>query len=116
VNERPIWQPGLWSHELSQQPRQKRSQCLEADRLIRGDAEIDLTAEGDSLFRDLRGYVASPRAELLSEFEADDIDTTVRTLQATTRGPKASSPPAGVTLSGAASSLTKEVHPTSAPT
>jgi hypothetical protein len=53
-------------------------------RRVRGDAEVDLTAEGDSLFRDLRGHVASPRAELLSQFEADDIDTTVRTLPATT--------------------------------
>jgi DNA-binding MarR family transcriptional regulator len=57
---------------------------LEAEGLIRGDAELDLTAEGETLFRSLRDYIAGPTAELLGQFDADDIDTTIRTLQAIT--------------------------------
>ena len=57
---------------------------LEADGLIRGDAELDLTAEGETLHRSLREYIAGPTARLLSEFDLDDIETTVRTLQAIT--------------------------------
>jgi Mn-dependent DtxR family transcriptional regulator len=55
---------------------------LEAKGLIRGDSEIDLTAEGEALHRSLREYIAVPRVRLLSHFNADDIETTVRTLQA----------------------------------
>jgi hypothetical protein len=55
---------------------------LEADGLIRGDAQIDLTAEGEALYRSLRAHLAGPTAELLSQFELADIETTVRTLQA----------------------------------
>jgi DNA-binding MarR family transcriptional regulator len=58
---------------------------LEAEGLIRGDAEVDLTAEGEMLYRSLRDYVAGPTAELLSHFDADDIATTIRTLQAITK-------------------------------
>ncbi len=57
---------------------------LEADGLIRGDAEIDLTAEGEALHRSLREYIAGPTARLLSQFDVNDIETTVRTLQAIT--------------------------------
>jgi DNA-binding MarR family transcriptional regulator len=57
---------------------------LEAEGLIRGDAELDLTAEGEMLFRSLRDYIAGPTAALLGQFDADDIDTTIRTLQAIT--------------------------------
>jgi DNA-binding MarR family transcriptional regulator len=57
---------------------------LEADGLIRGDAELDLTAEGEALHGSLREYIAGPTARLLSEFDLDDIETTVRTLQAIT--------------------------------
>jgi DNA-binding MarR family transcriptional regulator len=57
---------------------------LEAEGLIRGDAELDLTAEGEALFRSLREYVTGPTAQLLSQFDPHDIDTTVRTLQAIT--------------------------------
>lgn len=57
---------------------------LEADGLIRGDAEIDLTAEGKRLHASLRDYIAGPTAELLGQFDPDDITTTVRTLQAIT--------------------------------
>jgi DNA-binding MarR family transcriptional regulator len=57
---------------------------LEAEGLIRGDVELDLTAEGEALFRSLREYVTGPTAQLLSQFDPDDIDTTVRTLRAIT--------------------------------
>jgi DNA-binding MarR family transcriptional regulator len=57
---------------------------LEADGLIRGDAKLDLTAEGEVLHRSLREYIAGPTARLLSEFDLDDIETTLRTLQAIT--------------------------------
>jgi DNA-binding MarR family transcriptional regulator len=57
---------------------------LEAEGLIRGDAEVDLTAEGEALHRSLREYIAGPTARLLGQFDRDDIETTVRTLQAIT--------------------------------
>jgi DNA-binding MarR family transcriptional regulator len=57
---------------------------LEAEGLIRGSAELDLTAEGETLHRSLREYIAGPTAALLGQFPADDIETTVRTLQAIT--------------------------------
>jgi DNA-binding MarR family transcriptional regulator len=55
---------------------------LEAEGLIRGDSEIDLTTEGEALFRSLREYIAGPAIRLLSQFDLEDIETTVRTLQA----------------------------------
>jgi hypothetical protein len=57
---------------------------LQADGLIQGDAQVDLTSEGAALHRGLREYVLRPTIELLSQFELDDIETTVRTLQAIT--------------------------------
>jgi DNA-binding MarR family transcriptional regulator len=57
---------------------------LEDEGLIRGDSELDLTAEGEALHRSLREYIAGPTAELLGQFDADDIETTTRTLQAIT--------------------------------
>jgi DNA-binding MarR family transcriptional regulator len=57
---------------------------LAAEGLISGDTELDLTAEGETLFRSLREYVTAPTAQLLSQFDADDIDTTIRTLRAIT--------------------------------
>jgi hypothetical protein len=57
---------------------------LEAEGLIRGDAKLDLTAEGETLHRSLRDYVAGPTVRLLSQFDVDDVETTVRTLQAIT--------------------------------
>jgi DNA-binding MarR family transcriptional regulator len=57
---------------------------LAAEGLIRGDANVDLTAEGETLFQSLRQYVAGPTARLLGQFNPEDIDTTVRTLQAIT--------------------------------
>ena len=58
---------------------------LEADGLVRGDAALDLTADGEALHRSLREYIAGPTAELLGQFDLEDIETTVRTLQAITR-------------------------------
>jgi DNA-binding MarR family transcriptional regulator len=57
---------------------------LEAEGLIRGDANVDLTAEGEALHRSLRDYIAGPTVRLLSQFDVDDVETTVRTLQAIT--------------------------------
>jgi hypothetical protein len=57
---------------------------LEAEGLIRGDAKLDLTAEGETLHRSLRDYIAGPTVRLLSQFDVDDVETTVRTLQAIT--------------------------------
>jgi hypothetical protein len=55
---------------------------LEAEGLIRGDAELELTSEGETRYHSLRDYIAVPTAELLGQLPADDIETTVRTLQA----------------------------------
>jgi Mn-dependent DtxR family transcriptional regulator len=57
---------------------------LEVEGLIRGDAEVELTAEGEALHRSLREYIAGPTARLLGRFAAADIETTIRTLQAIT--------------------------------
>jgi hypothetical protein len=68
---------------------------LEADGLIRGDAEIDLPDDGETLYRDLREYVIGPTVRLLSQFELQDIETTVNTLRAITeRAAEGSAPPA----------------------
>ncbi len=58
---------------------------LEDHGLIAGDAEVHLTDEGVALHGSLREYIARPTAELLSQFDVDDIETTVRTLQAITQ-------------------------------
>src|SRR3954462_11980902 len=58
---------------------------LQAEGLIRGDANLDLTPEGETLHRSLRDYIAGPTVRLLSQFDIDDIETTVRTLQAITK-------------------------------
>jgi hypothetical protein len=57
---------------------------LEAEGLIRGDAQIDLTADGVALHRSLREYIIAPTIRLLSRFDLDDVETTVRTLWAIT--------------------------------
>jgi hypothetical protein len=57
---------------------------LETEGLIRGNVEVDLTAEGETLYRSLREYVTSGATELLSQFDIEDVDTTVRTLLAIT--------------------------------
>jgi hypothetical protein len=57
---------------------------LQADGLIDGDAHVDLTPVGTALHRSLREYVLGPTTELLSQFELEDIETTVRTLRAIT--------------------------------
>jgi hypothetical protein len=55
---------------------------LEAEGLIRGDAQVDLTADGAALHRSLREYIGGPTARLLGQFDAHDVETTMRTLQA----------------------------------
>lgn len=57
---------------------------LAAEGLIHGDAEVDLTARGQGLYRSLRDYIGPHTAQLLSQFDIQDIETTVRTLQAIT--------------------------------
>ena len=61
---------------------------LEADGLIRGDAEVDLTDEGQARYHSLREYIAGPTTRLLSQFDLDDIETTVRTLRGITERAK----------------------------
>ncbi|HEY2639398.1 MAG TPA: hypothetical protein VGI66_05885 [Streptosporangiaceae bacterium] len=58
---------------------------LGGEGLIRGGAQVDLTAEGAAVHRSLREYVGAPTARLLSQFDIHDIETTVRTLQAITK-------------------------------
>jgi DNA-binding MarR family transcriptional regulator len=95
--------PGLSRQALSQQLERSRNlnagstrellARLEAEGLIRGGAHVDLTAQGEALHRSLRGYLAGPTAQLLSQFDIHDIETTVSTLQAITkRAAEASSP------------------------
>jgi DNA-binding MarR family transcriptional regulator len=55
---------------------------LEAEGLIRGESEVALTADGEALHQSLREYIAAPTARLLGQFDADDVETTVLTLQA----------------------------------
>jgi DNA-binding MarR family transcriptional regulator len=57
---------------------------LEVEGLIRGDAQIDLTPEGEALHRSLREYIAGPTARLLGQFDPDEVETTIRTLGAIT--------------------------------
>jgi len=58
---------------------------LEGEGLIRGDVLVDLTPEGEAEYQSLREYIAGPAAQLLSQFDFRDIETTVRTLQAITK-------------------------------
>lgn len=58
---------------------------LEAEGLIRGDTQIELTTEGEALHRSLREYIVGPTTRLLSQFDIHDIETTVRTVQAITK-------------------------------
>jgi DNA-binding MarR family transcriptional regulator len=87
--------PGVPRQELSRELAGSRSldtrsaadllARLEAEGLIRGDERIDLTAEGEALYRSLREYIAGPTARLLSQFDLSDVETTIRTLQAITQ-------------------------------
>lgn len=57
---------------------------LETEGLIRGDKEIELTPEGRTLFESLNERVTAARDQLVNDIARDDIETTVRTLQAIT--------------------------------
>jgi hypothetical protein len=70
------------SRELNPDSVRELLARLEAERLIRGDAHVDLTAAGEARYQSLREYVAGPTARLLGQFETDDVQTTIRTLQA----------------------------------
>jgi Mn-dependent DtxR family transcriptional regulator len=61
---------------------------LATDGLIAGDGEVDLTTAGEAVHRSLRDSIAGPRNQLLSQFDVEDIETTVRTLQAITERAK----------------------------
>ena len=96
--------PALSRQALSQQLERSRNlnadstrellARLEAEGLIRGGANVNLTAQGEALHRSLREYVAGPAARLLSQFDIRDIETTVRTLQAITKRAAEDSSPA----------------------
>jgi DNA-binding MarR family transcriptional regulator len=96
--------PGLSRQALSQQLERSRNlnadstrellARLEAEGLIRGGTNVDLTAQGEALHRSLREYVAGPATRLLSQFDIHDIETTVRTLQAITERAAEDSSPA----------------------
>ena len=69
---------------------------LEAQGLIGGSAQVDLTAEGEALYRSLREYIAGPTIRLLGQFDIHDIETTVRTMREITKRAEAeSSAPVG---------------------
>jgi len=57
---------------------------LEADGLIQGDERVAFTEEGKVFYLELREYVIGPTVLLLDQFEIEDIETTVRTLEAIT--------------------------------
>lgn len=57
---------------------------LEADDLISGDARVDLAEAGKAVHGSLSEYIAGPTVELLSQFDVNDIETTVQTLKAIT--------------------------------
>ena len=96
--------PGLSRQALSQQLKRSRNlnadstrellAQLEAEGLIRGGTNVDLTAQGEAMHRSLREYVAGPATRLLSQFDIHDIETTVRTLQAITKRAAEDSSPA----------------------
>lgn len=75
----------LESPHFDQAAVQRLLARLAAAGLISGDAEVDLTDEGKALHSSLREYIAGPTIELLSQFDTDDIATTVRTLTAITQ-------------------------------
>jgi hypothetical protein len=58
---------------------------LAADGLVSGGATLDLTAAGQQVYERLRDYVATPTSRLLGRLDAEDVATTVRTLQEITR-------------------------------
>ena len=72
------------SRELGADSAREAIAGLEADGLIRGEAELDFTDEGEAFYRSLREYVTGPTIQLLSQFDINNIETTVRTLQAIT--------------------------------
>lgn len=63
---------------------------LEREGLIRGDAQVDLTPDGEALYRTLRASIAASTEELLGAFDPSDVETTMRILRAVTERAEAS--------------------------
>jgi hypothetical protein len=57
---------------------------LQGEGLIRGDAALDLTAEGEAVHRSLRDHIAGLTIRLLSQFDLTDVETAVHALQTIT--------------------------------
>jgi len=57
---------------------------LDCDGLITGEDTLKLTAAGAAKFSALREHVLGATVSLLSQFDLDDIETTVRTLRTIT--------------------------------
>lgn len=70
------------SRALSDDATRELLTRLETEHLIRGDTEIELTAEGQTLFHSLNERITAARDQLVDDVERSDIETTVRTLQA----------------------------------
>ena len=68
---------------------------LQAEGLIQGDARVDLTADGTRVHQSLREYISRPTTALLSQFDLDDIETTVQTLRAITERAAEGATPTG---------------------
>jgi DNA-binding MarR family transcriptional regulator len=63
---------------------------VESEGLIRGDAHVDLTSEGEARYRGLRASIDAATAELLGAFDPRDVETTIRFLRAVTERAEAS--------------------------
>jgi hypothetical protein len=67
---------------------------LAAEGLLAGDDVVDLTKTGTILYENLRDHVLGATAGLLGGFDLRDIETTVRTLKAITKGAATADPAA----------------------
>ena len=72
------------SRTLNPQTARELLASLEAQGLIRGDRDVELTVAGEARYRSLAAHLAGPTAALLGQFDPADIATTIRTLQAVT--------------------------------
>jgi len=72
------------SRALSDDATRELLARLETERLTRGDNEIELTPEGQALYHSLNERITAARDQLVNDIDRNDIETTVRTLQAIT--------------------------------
>ncbi len=70
------------SRALNAELTQRLLERLEAEDLISGEDQVELTAQGRALHQSLRAYVDEARNALLSQFDLADVETTVRTMRA----------------------------------